>query len=318
MFGLWGVLCCPQMENNSNTTNGASDELPLLIEVHRSSNQRAVAEAALVLQARHIDQRLGQTQDGLWALYVEEADGSRAKAELTRYRAENRNWPPRMALHEALPGAWMGSAWYILVLLAFFAFQTEGGGTWQAGVADASAILAGEWWLGFSALLLHADILHLVSNLVFGSLFGFLVAAEIGSGPAWFGILLAGGLGNISNAFLFEVGLEESHRSLGASTAVFGAVGILAVLEVCRRRGTPDSNIRKIAPMVFGVVLLGMYGIGGEDTDVTAHFAGFLSGCLLGGIAFILRPHLGGRVADVCSYGAGVLIVLVTVLTWSR
>ena len=308
-------------DNQSSSPMGhgeASESLPLLIEVHMSRDQRTIAEAALVLQARHIDQRVGQSRHGMWTLFVEEGDGPRAKAELARYGSENKNWPPRAATYEAIEGAWKGAAWYFLLLLAFFAFQTEGGGIWRAGVADASAILSGQWWLGFSALFLHADILHLLSNLVFGAMFGVLVAAEIGSGPAWLAILIAGGLGNIANAFLFEVGLDEPHRSLGASTAVFAAVGILAVMEFARRREEKDSGLRKIAPLVFGIVLLGMYGISGENTDVSAHFTGFFAGCLLGGLVFLVRNRFVGRLADLCSSMTAVLIVLVTVLTWGR
>ncbi|MFT4709258.1 MAG: rhomboid protease GluP [Planctomycetota bacterium] len=293
-------------------------ELPLLIEVHRSTGQRAAAEAGLVLQARQIEHRLGRTQDGLWMIHVEEGDARFANAELAHYGAENRNWPPAMRMHEAKTGAWMGSAWYFMLLLAFFAFQTDGGGQWRLGVANAAAILDGDWWLAFSALLLHADVMHLVSNLVFGAGFGFLVAAELGSGPAWLGILLAGGMGNLTNAFLFKIGLDQEHHSLGASTSVFAAVGMLSVLSFAMGRKSADSFLRKIAPLVFGVVLLGMYGLGDERTDVSAHFLGFLWGCVFGGLGYLVKHRLNESIAKTCAFATGLLTLLVVVLTWAR
>lgn len=310
-----GLLCWPGTMDSHREGMGG---LPLLIEVHRSSNQRAAAEAGLVLQARQVAHRLGRTQDGMWMIHVEEADARVATAELSQYGAENRNWPPVMQMHEAKTGAWMGSAWYFMVLLAFFAFQSDGGGQWRDGVANADAILGGDWWLAFSALFLHADVMHLVSNLVFGASFGFLVAAELGSGPAWLGILLAGGLGNLTNAFLFRVGLDQEHHSLGASTSVFAAVGMLSVLGFAMGRESADSFLRKIAPLVFGVVMLGMYGLGDARTDVSAHFLGFLWGCIFGGLGYLVKERLDHGVAKTCAFATGLLTLLVVVLTWAR
>jgi len=205
----------------------------------------------------------------------------------------------------------------VALLLAAFALQADPAGAWRAGIADAGAIVAGQGALAFSALLLHADILHLAGNLFFGALFGFLVAAEIGSGPAWLFIFLAGGIGNLLNAWLYAVGLGEPHRSLGASTAVFGAVGLLAVLEWARRRGGPDSGWRRLAPLVMAVVMLGLYGAAGERTDVSAHALGLLAGALLGLALLPVRELLSGRIADLLGIVTGALVALTCFLVWS-
>ena len=82
---------------------------------------------------------------------------------------------------------------------------------------QAGLIRAGEWWRTFTALGLHADPLHLAGNLIYGLIFGFLAGQLLGWGLAWSGLLLAGALGNLLNAFL----QAPTHSSIGASTAVF-------------------------------------------------------------------------------------------------
>ena len=285
-------------------------DLPLLIQVASCRRDGAVRDISLLLESRGFRFRVAQGLDGCWEILVEEGDAARAQAEIAAYREENARWTTRLAPDPARPGAWMGSAWYVLVLLGFFAFQGDPSGAWRAGISDAGKILSGEVWLAFTALFLHADLLHLVGNLVFGAVFGLLVAAEVGSGPAWLAILLAGGLGNGINAVV--QGAE--HRSLGASTGVFAAVGLLSVLEWVRRRG--EGGWRRLAPPVLGLVLLGLYGMGGERTDVGAHVFGFLAGALLGLPLAALRGWLVARRAELCGWAAGVVVFVCAWLAW--
>ena len=285
-------------------------DLPLLIQVASCRRDGAVRDLSLLLQARSIRHHVARGLDGTWEVLVEEGDAARARAEIRAYREENATWTGRLTPDPARPGAWVGSAWYVLVLLGFFAFQGDPSGAWREGIAAAARILGGEVWLAVTALVLHADLLHLAGNLAFGALFGFLVAAEVGSGPAWLAILLAGGLGNLLNAWV--QGAE--HRSLGASTGVFAAVGVLSVLEWVRRRD--EGRLRRMAPPVLGLVLLGLYGVGGERTDVGAHLFGFLAGALLGLPLARLRDRLEGRAAAACGWAAGAILFLAAWLAW--
>ncbi|MDF1798267.1 MAG: rhomboid family intramembrane serine protease [Planctomycetota bacterium] len=291
-------------------------DLPLLIQVASCRRDRAARELSLLLESRGFQHRVAQGLDGSWEVLVEETEAARAVSEIEAYRRENEAWTSRLAPHAQRPGAWLGSAWYGLLLMGFFAFQTDPNGAWRAGISDAGAILGGEWWLAVTALFLHADILHLCGNLVFGAVFGFLVAAEIGSGPAWLAILVAGGLGNGVNALLHAGIQGQEHRSLGASTGVFAAVGILSAIEWVRRRGAGDSGWRRLAPPVFGLVLLGLYGMGGERTDIGAHVFGFGTGALVGMLVALVRTRLVGRVANLAGWTAGVLVFLCSWLVW--
>ena len=77
-------------------------------------------------------------------------------------------------------------------------------------------------WRLTTALTLHADLGHIVANSVFGGLFGLLGRPHLGTGVAWFCIVLGGTLGNALNA----LARPDEFASIGASTATFAAVGL--------------------------------------------------------------------------------------------
>lgn len=206
-----------------------------------------------------------------------------ARAELHDYESEDVVRAPREELPPIPPGALPSAVFYALVIVGGFLLQRgEAFGLpwWEAGTNDAGQVLDGQWWRAATALTLHTDLAHLAGNLIFGATFGVLFAQMVGSGVAWSAAFGAGFLGNLVNAW-FQ---GEGHRSVGASTAVFGVLGCLVAYEWRRRSLYGGSLYRRIAPPVFGLVLLFWLGVGGERTDVGAHVWGMLLGCLLGGL----------------------------------
>jgi membrane associated rhomboid family serine protease len=145
----------------------------------------------------------------------------------------------------------------------------------QAGEADARAILDGEWWRAITALTVHANGEHLLGNAVFGGLFVGVLGSAVGSGTALCVTLAAGTAGNLLNAWL----RAPLHQAVGASTAVFGAVGALSGVAFRRRRG--EGLARAWLALGAGLALLAMLG-SNVETDVGAHFFGFVVGVPLG------------------------------------
>ena len=270
--------------------------IPLVV----ATRERDCREALLVLRAVGIEASVGPLEGGGNAVWVTPQDAERAATELLRYRKENAEWPPRDVPFQALsPGGW-GALVYALLLTAF-AWLQEGhalGVDWTLrGASDAAAITAGEWWRAMTSLTLHADVAHLAGNLTFGALFGVLLAQSVGTGRAWLGTLLAGWLGNLANAYL----QPPEHVSIGASTAVFGSIGMLAVAEWRRRGKGREARLRRWAPIVGGLVLLGFLGTSGENTDVPAHVTGLLAGMAMG---LVFTPQAGR------AHGAAALALL--------
>jgi membrane associated rhomboid family serine protease len=213
-----------------------------------------------------------------WLLAVEDGDLVRADAVVDAYEAENAAAPPRAAEYGPTHAAWVASALLVAVFVA-----AAGREDWIAlGVADAERIREGELWRAITAQTLHADAGHLLGNAVFLALFGSFACRALGPGVGLLAILLAGALGNLANAAL----QGEGHRSLGASTAVFGALGILAALRVPGE----GSLWRRTLPIQAGVAFLVLLGAS-PRTDVLAHVCGLFAGVAVGlGAARLSRP----------------------------
>ncbi len=143
--------------------------------------------------------------------------------------------------------------------------------------ASALYILQGEYFRAVTALMLHADLEHLAGNLVGLFVFGTAVFSLTGYGRGSLMLLLSGFFGNITNAYL-KKGL---YLSIGASTSVLGAAGILTALQIAKRKKTSGISMDTFTPFAAGMALLGFLS-GGENTDISAHLFGFLWGLAIG------------------------------------
>jgi rhomboid protease GluP len=270
-----------------------------------------VNELALVLTARGVPfQR--QPGSGGWELWVPLDMAPVAATELTLYAHENARQIGARPLEEVGTGK-AGAVWYVAVLLAvFFALHTSLlNRDWlAAGRLDAGRVLAGDWWRPMTASTVHLELDHLVGNVGFGAFFGYFVGRYLGAGVGWLGVLLAASLANGVNAWV----QSPAHRSIGASTAVFAALGML-VAYTWRRgfwRGTPWRA--RIAPIVAGIGLLAFTGTAGENTDLLAHLFGFVAGVALGAALAELAPTAwlkNVRVQRLCGALAAALLAAV-------
>ena len=160
-------------------------------------------------------------------------------------------------------------------------------------------------------MTLHVDVGHLLSNVAFGALFGSLVGRILGGGVAWLVIVSAGAIGNLINAMV----QDSAHSSIGASTAVFAALGVLVSHALRPRSAVHQKAFRRWSPLIGGVLLFATMGVGDERTDVTAHMTGFLSGMLIGwAVCRLPSPVLASRVVQGLS---GILAVALVLVAWT-
>jgi len=265
-----------------------------LVEAGRFRNRRQLREHGLVILSMGLPYWLEpDPETGEFRLLVERTEASRVHEQLGKFREESKRFPPRAPASAPESPSSPGALWaYALLLGAFFFAQDAYPQSVEArGLNDAAGIFGeGQWWRPLTALCLHGGIGHLAGNIVSGVCFGWLVNRALGAGPAWLGILLAGGLGNLTVSWL---AYPEAHRSLGASTAVFAALG-LAVGSALHAGFTPSGwrGLRaRLIPLAAGIVVLLFLGIGGERTDVAAHLFGFAWGLPLGLAGAWLHPH---------------------------
>lgn len=281
-----------------------------LVIVCRSYSERECAELELVLTARGIAYRRVPGARGERLLAVPSAQASAAADELEAYRTEHAQRPAAPAPRREFTGAWAGVAAYAgaIMLVAVLARQLVFGVDWVgAGGLVAGRVVGGEWWRAVTALTLHVDVAHLAGNLAFGGFFGYFIGRYFGPGIGWSAILGAGFAGNVLNALI----QADTHRSIGASTAVFGALGLLTAHAWLRGREQTSRRAR-FAPIAAGIGLLAFTGTGGENTDIFAHLTGFVAGFGIG--ALLDRVELPQSQRAQLLFGAGALGVLA--LAW--
>ena len=170
------------------------------------------------------------------------------------------------------------------------------------GGALSEQILHGELYRTVTALCLHANFAHVFANAAFAVLLAGAVGHALGGGIGGLALLLSGALGNLATAVWYRTG----HASIGASTAVFGAVGILAAPGAWRRGSRFPAWVAIGASLAF----LGMVGTD-RQADVVAHVAGLGAGLLLGVLG--LRAEKQGLGAQAV---AGVTAVAIFGVSW--
>ena len=240
-------------------------------------------EFHFVLESVHITSDVVLHQERFYLL-VDERVAEQAYLQLQTYIQENT--PEIIIARPLLPikQGFMGAYFYAIVLIIFSLLQNTFalGFDWhQRGIADSFNIESGEWWRCITALTLHADSAHLAGNIGFGVLFALFVSQYIGSAAAWFSILMAGAVGNALNAYFHQ----NIHQSLGASTAVFAALGMLGIFALNHQSDNSHRynkrRFRKWLPFIATIALLVFTGTAGERTDILAHLFGYFSGCLV-------------------------------------
>jgi membrane associated rhomboid family serine protease len=268
---------------------------------------------SLVLNASGIGNQVLGAKDG-FRIDVPQPSVDAARDVIQRYQAENQDIRDTEtdSRRYPVPKNLSGVAVAFLLLSVHLAVFTSAAPEDYLAVfgANARRIMDGEVYRCATALLLHAHAAHIAGNMAGMALFGGAVGAVCGSGVGWLMILTCGILGNLMNALAYANG----HLSVGASTAVFGAVGILCALQAVDAVRTGKGWQRMVVVFGAGVALLAFLGTS-EQSDLGAHLFGFLSGVLTGGAYRLWIKHLPGRRGQVL---CGTIALSVLLLSWAR
>ena len=275
--------------------------------------RRAARDFGVVLEAAGLPYACIDAE-GQCELWAPASQATLVRREIEQSHAEGGHGEAGMAEAPVRGGATAGAIAYAAVL---FAVATAVGRSFlgvdwlDAGAVDASAGRRGEWWRAVTSLTLHLGPEHLLGNLLFGIAAGVLVSRQLGGGIAWLEILVAGTLAN-----LIEVAIApSSYSAVGASTAVFAALGILSGRAWRARAGTTSRWLPRAAPLAAGVGLLALLGSGKHHVDVLGHALGFLVGVGFGALSALTGlARRAGRGAQV---GAGALALALVAVAWA-
>jgi membrane associated rhomboid family serine protease len=235
----------------------------------------------------------------------------RAYEELSRYAVERdmrRSVPEAVLPHS---GAAIGVFFYILILLvtAYCAGNALFGADWLS-LGSLDAATRGEWWRTVTALTLHLDQEHLLGNALFGAVAGTAASRLLGPGVAWASILGAAALANCAEILITPI----THRAVGASTAVFAALGLLSGMAWRQRLTLRERLWYRWAPLIAGICLLTLFGAGNAHVDVLGHALGFIFGLGVGWV-FARRGVANNRDPRVQVF-AGLAALLVVCAAW--
>ncbi len=240
----------------------------------------------LILTSQQIDTTIEKSRSKFHIL-VKAADAEKAREAVDAYYRENKFFRLKQQMR-AFPVSSFKSvtAVFIMGLLgiihsACIHLQNHDDMILKFG-ASALYILQGDTYRAITALFLHSNAQHLIGNLAGMLIFGAPLLTLAGFGMGSFMLLFSGTLGNLINAYAYQT----AHLSIGASTAIMGAAGLLAAHQMTQR--SKPFQMNTFMPIIAGAVLVALFSHG-ERTDVTAHVFGFLSGLFPGLLFFPLN-----------------------------
>ena len=199
--------------------------------------------------------------------------------------------------------------------MAVFYGQKTMGLVEELGLNSSEAVLEdGQWWRLVTAITLHADVGHLAGNILGILIFAYLCCRYMGNGLAWGLILVAAALSNLSND-VHHAG--QTYRSLGASTAVFAALGLLTGFPIGAylRTKEPVLNRDWLIPFFGGCILFAWMGGGEFPTDVGGHVLSFVYGLAVA--ILVAWSSLHSKISTTQQKGLLFIDILILVVCWS-
>jgi rhomboid protease GluP len=277
------------MDEPMDIQNSPESEIgSVRLELARSFQKHEIMDLSLVLASQGIKHWL-EFDGAALILTIEDIDGLPAKNLIEIYRTENHGYQDPTLTPGSLELFLAPLIFLAVPVVSYFGVEAMPWATWwhSRGRADAGAILSGEWWRCLTATTLHADDLHFLSNLVSGYFILNLLNHRLGMGTIMILASLGGALANL----LVAVTTGPGHLSIGFSSVVFCALGLLASVETLYLPRRTERSLRRLTPLIsafFVAVLVGL----GENADVKAHFFGFGIGAVLGALTRFLPKTL--------------------------
>jgi len=170
-------------------------------------------------------------------------------------------------------------AWISIAILIVFSLQNILPDLTDLFALDSSKIIQQPWSF-VTYMFLHANASHILSNLFALVVFGFILEKIAGSKNFLLVFFATGIFSGIASIFFYP-------SVIGASGAIFGVMGFLAVIRpkmVVLALGIP-------LPMLAAIILYAVLDLGGafypSSTANIGHLAGLAAGIAYG---FVLRP----------------------------
>jgi membrane associated rhomboid family serine protease len=179
------------------------------------------------------------------------------------------------------------------------------------GAMQGEAIAEGhQYWRLFTAMFLHAGLLHIALNMYALYLFGSIIEAAYGQVRFLIIYVVSGLLASVVS-FVF---INPQTVAVGASGAIFGLLGAWVAYNFRRRGSSFASANLRWAAMLIGLNLVLGFTIPG--IDYSAHLGGLVAGVVCGTLLEGIGPRSTRLAVQIAGFAA--LAVLGVGLTMWR
>ena len=280
-----------------DTSDGGTVMPVVVVRAYASADE--ADEAALVLASGRLPYRVQRTA-AAWVLEVLASDAEAASRRLALWDAERhevvRRPPQAPDRGQSFYGFVAAAALLLFACVTGLGGDRPGHHWFTAGTAVAERILSGEWWRAATAMTLHGDLMHVIGNVLVALIFFGALGRWIGSGVAALATVMGAFAANLTTAAIEK----HAFASIGASTATFAALGVLAGLQVTRRlRGGRFDKRKAWIGAGAALALFAMLGVDssskmstGPGVDVWGHFTGLGYGLVFGLVLGALPPRV--------------------------
>lgn len=284
-----------------------------MIELLNNLSEEEANICILVLASAGIACHVSREDELRWTILVWQNDYEKALSEIRTYYLESdfggkESTDAAESWYDNSGGLWPA----LVILICHIAMIRNGGigGYIEKFGLSADAVCHGELYRVVTALMIHSGSVHLIGNLAGIVIFVTPVCGIQGFGMGLLSVVLSGAFGNYFTALLYHSG----HVSVGASTAVFGAVGILAAHQFFRKIRDASQRFRAWLPLGGGVCLLGLFSAGAH-TDIIAHLFGFAGGIASGCLYEVFTVR---RPSSLIQYLSLAAVLGMLLLSWMR
>ena len=125
-------------------------------------------------------------------------------------------------------------------------------------------ILQGEFYRSISAIFIHANFIHLASNVLFLIIFGIRLEEFKSASFLILGFLFCGFVGNLASLLWFVLGIHMT--SVGSSGAILGILGIIFFLLQDKAKHERRQSLYLL--IIFFLLTIG------QDTNFVSHLFG--------------------------------------------
>ena len=178
----------------------------------------------------------------------------------------------------------------VINVLIFILSNTIMGWMYEKGAMITEVVLRyGEYYRVFTAIFLHADIVHLMNNMLMLLLLGAIVENYTGHAFFFFLYMLSGLFGNMIS-MAYEIQNNLSWISVGASGAIMGLVGLLVIWLIKNWSSFVHNRSIKIRLLLLSLFIMQALFFQ-KGANIAAHFGGFVTGTVLGVINIVLLKN---------------------------